>query len=80
MEKELAKHVIRAAFQSASRLEDLLPLLKEHCDETEYGEYRMAIAKAIYGIQNELLKKAFSAHPQLEVEIESDINKYGRLL
>ncbi len=61
-------------------MEELLPLLKEHCDEKEYSEYRMAIAKAIYNINNELTKKAFSAHPQLEEEVESKISKYGRLL
>jgi len=80
MEKELALHVIRTALRSAGSLEELLPLLKEHCDEKEYDEYRMAIATAIYNINNELTSRAFSAHPQLEEEVEIRINKYGRLL
>jgi hypothetical protein len=80
MERILAKHVVKAVFQSGGRLEQLLHLLKEQCDEAEYAEYRMAIAKAIHGIGNELLKKAYSSHPQLEEEIESEIKKYGRVL
>jgi hypothetical protein len=80
MDRRLAKHVVRTAFRSGGKLEELLPLLKEHCDDEEYDEYRRAIAMAIFGIQNELLKKVFSDHPTLEEEIESDIRMYGRIL
>jgi hypothetical protein len=80
MDRRLAKHIARAAFRSGGKLQELLPLLKEHCDDLEYDEYRRAIAMAIFGIQSELLKKVFCDHPTLEEEIESDIRTYGRIL
>ena len=80
MEKELASHVVRAAFRSATRLEELLPLLKDHCSEEEGKKYRTAIASAIAHIHRELTDKVFSAHPLLREEIESIVNKYGRIL
>ncbi|MBV8186008.1 MAG: hypothetical protein JOY64_22990 [Alphaproteobacteria bacterium] len=80
MDRKLAKHVAREAFRSGRNLEELLPLLREHCDDGEHDEYRRAIAMAIFAIQNELLKKVFAEHPTLEDEIEGDIRTYGRLL
>ena len=52
MDRNLARHIVRTAFRCGGKLEELLPLLKEHCDDAEYGEYRRAIAMAIFGIQN----------------------------
>jgi hypothetical protein len=80
MQRDLAKHVVRAVFRSRRHLEELLPLLKETCDEGEYDEYRRAIAMAIFSIQNEILKRVLSADRHLEEEIESDIRRYGRVL
>jgi hypothetical protein len=80
MERKLAKHIVRETFRTGRTLEELLHLLKEHCEEGEYGEYRMAIATAIHRIQSELLTRAFAAHPGLQEEIELDIGTYGRVL
>ena len=80
MEKDVARHVVRMAFRSAAHLEHLLPLLKDHCSGDEYKVFAMAVAKAIGGINTELTNRVFSAYPELEREIEDNVNKYGRIL
>ena len=80
MEKELALHVVRTAFASAGKLEELLPLLKEHCGEEEGESYGMAIASVIAHIHRELTNKVFSSHPEVEEEIEKRMSRYGQVL
>lgn len=80
MHLELARHVVRSAFRSASELERLIDLLREHCSDEEYATYLRAIATASASIQLELVNRMTSAHPCLEGEIEANITKYGRYL
>ena len=80
MDKELAQHVVRVAFRSAAQLQDLLPLLKEHCNGREYKAFTMAVAKAMDGINTELTNRVFASFPKLKEEVEENINKYGRVM
>lgn len=80
MEKDLAGHVITSAFRSIDPLEELLPLLKEHCSKAEYDEYGKAIARAIHCVHTELIDRVISAHRDFEQQIEPRVQKYGRIL
>ena len=79
MEKDLAWYVITIAFRSTNPLQDLLLLLKEHCPAAEYEEYGKAIARAIHGVQRELISPVVAEHPELEKEMEAKVAKYGRV-
>jgi hypothetical protein len=49
MERELAKHVITVGFHSLSLIEGLIPILKEHCSNSEFEEYVKSIGAVIRG-------------------------------
>ena len=78
MEKELAKLVALTAFRSSAEINSLVPLLKEYCSEDEYRSFGMAIATASAEIGLQILQKIYAAHPELEAEIESNVQKFGR--
>jgi len=80
MEKDLAKHVVSVAIRTASRLGDLLPLLKDHMPSQEYEAYAKAIARAVNGIGREINDRVFAEHPDLEQEIEAQIKRYGLVI
>jgi len=65
---DVARHVIRAVFRSEHELGNLLELLENHCDETEYKIYAKAIASAIASINLEVMNRIIDAHPGLEAE------------
>jgi len=77
MDIELARQVVRTAFSSSAQLQNLLPVLKEHCSAEEYKNYAMGIAAAIDAIGVGLINKAIAAHPGLAGEIESSLAKHG---
>ncbi|WP_198116950.1 hypothetical protein [Massilia rhizosphaerae] len=78
MEKELAKLVALTAFRSSGELNNLLPLLKEHCDEGEYRQLSVGIATASAEIGRQILQSVFAAHPELEKELGATVKKFGR--
>ena len=78
MEKELAKLVALTAFRSSAELGNLIPLLREHCDEDEYRRLGAAIATASAEISRQILQYIFATHPELEAEIEANVSKFGR--
>lgn len=80
MNKDLAQHVARVAFRSSADLNDLIPLLKEHCDQEEYAKYLKAIASASAEISTTILARIFSSYPELEQDFEEMIRRYGRLV
>jgi hypothetical protein len=51
----------------------LLRLLKEHCPAAEYEEYGKAIARAIHGVQRELISRVVAEHPELKQEMEAKV-------
>ena len=72
MDIDLARHCLRVAFRAGGELEG--------CAPDEYDGYRRAIAVAMYEIGVALTNKAIAAYPELEAEIEAQIQKYGRYL
>lgn len=80
MNKELARYVAKTAFQSSEELYDLVLFLKEFCSENEYKAYATSVASAAFEIRTKILEQVFSEFPDLKVEFESNIEKYGKVL
>lgn len=78
MDRDLAGIIISACYRSTRELGDLAPLIKEHCEESDYLALRTAIGSAIYDILENIATHAASKYPDLKAEIESRIEKYGR--
>lgn len=80
MDNELARHVAMTAFRSSANLNDLIPLLKQHCRDDEYQIYLEAISAISGDIAYKVLKKIYSQHPDIEGDIDNRIDKYGQLI
>jgi len=80
MEKDLARHVVRAGFASMGKLTNLLELLKEHCSPEEYQTYLKAVATVSAHISEQIVSRATANFPDLEAEIEAKIKKYGLII
>ena len=80
MDRELAKHVVSVALKSMGELSDLLELIKNHCDATEYAAYVRAVAAVSGEIATQIVHRALAAHAGLEDEVEGKVKKYGKLI
>ena len=70
MDRDLAKHVVTVSIKTASRLGDLVPLLREHMPPQEYEVHAKAIARAVYAIGHEVTEQIFAEHPDLHYELD----------
>lgn len=80
MDRELAQLIAKTAFRSGTDLTDMVPMLKEHCEDSEYQTFLRAIATASATIYLEIEKIIFAQYPELENEFGITIKKYGRLI
>jgi hypothetical protein len=80
VERELAKHVIEVGFNSSRLLEDLIPLLHNHCNREEGEKFIKAVASVLAEIGSEIFNKIYEQYPDLKIEVESKIQKYGKFL
>jgi hypothetical protein len=80
MDKDLASHVVRVAFRSATQLSELLPLLENHCTESEYDTYEKAIADIVGRIGIDLVHRVYAAFPGLEQEFKNRLEKYRAVI
>lgn len=80
MNKEISRHVVQVAFKSANQLSELLPLLKNHCEDEEYQVLRKAIATVSATIHIEIVNEIFSKDIALKNEVEDKIRKYGKII
>lgn len=55
MNKKLAQHVEKVAFKASLDIGNLIPLLKEHCSETECHKIGHPIARVMGSISAEIL-------------------------
>ncbi|HEV8015212.1 MAG TPA: hypothetical protein VGP48_06745 [Stellaceae bacterium] len=78
MDKDLAKDLVRRAFKAMSILGDSLPMLKAHCDETEYRAYLKAIGNTGAAISTEIIHRVFAEHPDIEKEFEARFRSVDR--
>lgn len=80
MERELAYHVAMVAFRSSANLNELVPLLRAFCDESEYKIFLESITAVSADISYNILKKIYDEHPGIEQDFEDRIEKYGFLI
>jgi hypothetical protein len=80
MDHELARHVLAVGFRSASILQELIPLLKEHCDASEYEKYVKAISAVNAEISVEIFNLIFKDHPDRKNEVNQKIDKFGKFI
>ncbi len=78
MDIDLARLMVRTAFENGARLQELLPLLKQQCSPDDYRRHAHQIAEAIDKTNVSLISSALAEHPQLEAEIETSIGATGR--
>ena len=75
MDKDLARLVVASAYRAASEIGELAPLLDEHSPDADLAK---GIATAMAAINVHILRPAFRAHPDLQMEFDARIEKYGR--
>ena len=80
MDSKLAWHVIGVSFRVNRELQDLLPILKEHCSPEEYEDIAKGIARSIHAVTTALINKSVSSYPELAERVEADLAKFGRVL
>jgi hypothetical protein len=80
MDIDVARHVVRGVLRSAQELQQLIHLLKDHCETEEYETYVRGIGTAIHTMHVEVMERAFAAHPGLEQEVDAMMAKYERYL
>jgi hypothetical protein len=76
VDKDLARILATAGMRASKDLGDLVPLVAEFLPEN--SELRIGIAKVISEIGSKVLDPAFGAHPELRLEFEERVKKYGR--
>lgn len=80
MNKDLAKHIARVAFEASAELGNLVPLINGHCSQEEYQKLGWAIASASAAISTNILEQIFRDHPELRQHFDDDIKTYGRII
>lgn len=71
MDRETGREVLRATFQSAEQLQNLLPLLKSRCTADEYRKYAMAVAAVVAEGGQQLINRVIAEYPELEAEVDA---------
>ncbi|MFZ2007873.1 MAG: hypothetical protein WAV02_22525 [Stellaceae bacterium] len=80
MDRELARHVLEVGFNSGRLLEDLIPLIQNHCQKKESEQYIKAIASVLAEIGLEIFSKIYDQYPDLKKEVEDKVQRYGKFL
>ena len=80
MKAELARHIALVAFRSSANLNELLPLIRDHCDEDEYRAYLEGISSITAEVAQQVLKRVYDEHPDIEKDIDKRIEEYGVLI
>jgi hypothetical protein len=78
MDIELARTMVRTAFDANRALHSILPLLQAGLPEADYRSSAHDIAVAVDQVNTALLARAIAAHPALEQEIDTAISERGR--
>lgn len=78
MDIDLARTMVRTAFDANRTLEAILPALKAGLPEADYRASAHDLAVAVDHVNTALLTRAIAAHPGLDAEIETAIQEQGR--
>lgn len=80
MEKDVARQIVRVAFQCSAELQDLLRTLKDRCSADEYKTLALDIAKTVDAIGTTLIDRALSSHSDLADEIDANLKRSDRAM
>ncbi len=80
MDKDIARHLIRANFRCSRELQEVMSLLKGQLTQDAYVSVAHKIAAAIAAVGDALTNTALAEHPDLEAEVESGLARYDRYL
>jgi hypothetical protein len=78
MDRDDARKVLAAAFRSAAELQELLPMLKQRCDQQAYEAYAKGIASVVGEIVLQVTNRVFEDHPELRAEVDASVATTGR--
>lgn len=77
MDIDLARTMVRTAFESGRALSALLPLLKAQLSPEDYQSCAHDLAEAIDKANTALISRATKAHPELVDEIDTALTQNG---
>ena len=80
MDRMIARHSVRTAFQLNRLLNEYLSFAKAHISSSEFDIAKIRVGEAIDKINVALINTAISEFPELNEEIESSLEKYGKYL
>lgn len=75
MDEDLARILVRGGTIASRELTRLYDLLLQHLPEDK--ELRFGVASALAEVGLKVIQPAFDAHPELQVELERQLRKYG---
>lgn len=76
MNEDIARIIATTGLRASRELGDLVYFLAEHLPADK--QLRLDVAGAIAEISSATLQPAFDAFPQLKVEFDARIDRYGR--
>jgi hypothetical protein len=79
MTEDLARLIALTGFRSSAMLGELVPVLKQHCSDAEYQDFRDAITLAMTAIETSVTRKAKALVPGIDAEWAAKVNDYGRV-
>lgn len=80
MKKELAHHIAYETFRASSMLNNMIPILKQHCDDEEYQLVARKLSRISADMAIELLNYIFKEYPEIKEEIDNKIKEYKTLI
>jgi hypothetical protein len=78
VDRDIAKIILNATYRSGRELADLVPFVKEHCDERDYERISIAIATVLHDLGSTIQQPIYQEHPDVECEIEDRVERFGR--
>ncbi|MCZ4345703.1 hypothetical protein [Devosia neptuniae] len=78
MDIDLARTMIRTAFESGRTLQAILPALEQGLPPETYRACAHELASAIDQTNTALITRALAAHPALQAEVDTAIKAQGR--
>jgi heme oxygenase len=80
MNKDVARLIALTAVNAKDELNNLIPILKAHCDnEAEYNSFAQKITAVSAVLESQLIDRVFKLYPDIQSEFEDRKNKYGRI-
>ena len=81
MDEELARHLAKTAFKSASELTSLYGMINEFCEDENLKEsLKKPLLKIISELGSEFNEPIMEKYPKVKEEIDESIKKYGILI